>query len=85
VSEESQTGRNQDLGSDHLNYAAVRFQTKPKRHHRPASDREMEPNVDLGSDHLNYAALSFQTKPKRHRRPASDREMEPNVVYAATR
>ncbi|KAG7240113.1 hypothetical protein INR49_027967, partial [Caranx melampygus] len=30
VSEEPQTRRNQDLGSDHLNYAALSFQAKPK-------------------------------------------------------
>uniref|UniRef100_A0A671XXS3 Ig-like domain-containing protein n=1 Tax=Sparus aurata TaxID=8175 RepID=A0A671XXS3_SPAAU len=28
-----------------LNYAAVRFQAKPKRNRRPASEREMEPHV----------------------------------------
>ncbi|KAG7237533.1 hypothetical protein INR49_032236 [Caranx melampygus] len=45
VSEEPQTRRNKNLGPDDLNYAALSFQAKPKRHHRPASDREMEPNV----------------------------------------
>uniref|UniRef100_A0A671XV05 Ig-like domain-containing protein n=1 Tax=Sparus aurata TaxID=8175 RepID=A0A671XV05_SPAAU len=38
-----QTGTN--MGSDDLNYAAVRFQAKPKRNRRPASEREMEPHV----------------------------------------
>ncbi|KAF7642110.1 hypothetical protein LDENG_00264470 [Lucifuga dentata] len=31
--------------SDDLNYAALRFQSKPKRSRRPASDRQMESNV----------------------------------------
>ncbi|KAF3697578.1 hypothetical protein EXN66_Car013258 [Channa argus] len=37
--------RNQNLGSDDLNYAALSFQAKPKRKHRPTSDRKPEPNV----------------------------------------
>ncbi|KAL7375349.1 hypothetical protein ABVT39_015959 [Epinephelus coioides] len=38
-----QTGT--DLGSDELNYAALRFQAKPKRSRRPPSEREVEPHV----------------------------------------
>ncbi|XP_023252391.1 uncharacterized protein LOC111647016 [Seriola lalandi dorsalis] len=34
-----------NLGSGDLNYAALSFQTKPKRNRRPASERELEPNV----------------------------------------
>uniref|UniRef100_A0A671Y1C1 Ig-like domain-containing protein n=1 Tax=Sparus aurata TaxID=8175 RepID=A0A671Y1C1_SPAAU len=34
-----------NMGSGDLNYAAVRFQAKPKRNRRPASEREMEPQV----------------------------------------
>ncbi|KAL7375870.1 hypothetical protein ABVT39_025774 [Epinephelus coioides] len=34
-----------DLGSDELNYAALRFQAKPKRSRRPPSEREVEPHV----------------------------------------
>ncbi|KAI3376607.1 hypothetical protein L3Q82_017041 [Scortum barcoo] len=35
----------QNLDSDDLNYAALSFQAKAKRNHRPASGRELEPNV----------------------------------------
>uniref|UniRef100_A0A3B4XZC3 Uncharacterized LOC111647014 n=1 Tax=Seriola lalandi dorsalis TaxID=1841481 RepID=A0A3B4XZC3_SERLL len=45
VNEEPQTERNKNLGSGDLNYAALSFQTKPKRNRRPASERELEPNV----------------------------------------
>uniref|UniRef100_A0A671XV15 Immunoglobulin domain-containing protein n=1 Tax=Sparus aurata TaxID=8175 RepID=A0A671XV15_SPAAU len=34
-----------NMGSDDLSYAAVRFQAKPKRNRRPASEREMETHV----------------------------------------
>uniref|UniRef100_A0A3B4Y3C7 Uncharacterized LOC111647016 n=1 Tax=Seriola lalandi dorsalis TaxID=1841481 RepID=A0A3B4Y3C7_SERLL len=49
VNEEPQTERNkvkQLVGQrGDLNYAALSFQTKPKRNRRPASERELEPNV----------------------------------------
>uniref|UniRef100_A0A4W6CWK0 Immunoglobulin domain-containing protein n=1 Tax=Lates calcarifer TaxID=8187 RepID=A0A4W6CWK0_LATCA len=45
VNEEPQTERNKNLGSDDLNYAALSFQSKPKRKRRPPSERELEPNV----------------------------------------
>ncbi|XP_078020595.1 uncharacterized protein LOC144459803 isoform X1 [Epinephelus lanceolatus] len=45
VNEEQQPERNKDLGSDELNYAALRFQAKPKRSRRPPSEREVEPHV----------------------------------------
>ncbi|XP_078020593.1 uncharacterized protein LOC117246313 isoform X1 [Epinephelus lanceolatus] len=45
VNEEPQPERNKDLGSDELNYAALRFQAKPKRSRRPPSEREVEPHV----------------------------------------
>ncbi|XP_022607958.1 uncharacterized protein LOC111226929 [Seriola dumerili] len=45
VNEEPQPERNKNLGSGDLNYAALSFQTKPKRNHRPASQRELETNV----------------------------------------
>uniref|UniRef100_A0A3Q3LEM7 Immunoglobulin domain-containing protein n=1 Tax=Mastacembelus armatus TaxID=205130 RepID=A0A3Q3LEM7_9TELE len=35
----------QNRGPDHLNYAALSFQAKPKRNRRPASERQLEPNV----------------------------------------
>ncbi|XP_050923536.1 uncharacterized protein LOC127139594 isoform X3 [Lates calcarifer] len=45
VNEEPQTERNKNLGSDDLNYAALSFQSKAKRKHRPPSERELETNV----------------------------------------
>ncbi|XP_051231387.1 uncharacterized protein LOC127349566 [Dicentrarchus labrax] len=45
VKEEAQPERNKNLDSDDLNYAALRFQAKPKRNHRPAPERELEPHV----------------------------------------
>ncbi|XP_030285743.1 uncharacterized protein LOC115589154 [Sparus aurata] len=45
LNEGEQPGGNKNMGSDDLNYAAVRFQAKPKRNRRPASEREMEPHV----------------------------------------
>uniref|UniRef100_A0A3B4XZH9 Uncharacterized LOC111647006 n=1 Tax=Seriola lalandi dorsalis TaxID=1841481 RepID=A0A3B4XZH9_SERLL len=45
VNEEPQPERKKNLGSGDLNYAALSFQTKPKRNRRPASERELEPNV----------------------------------------
>ncbi|KAL7375615.1 hypothetical protein ABVT39_020783 [Epinephelus coioides] len=45
VNEEPQPERNKDLGSDELNYAALRFQAKPKRSRRPPPEREVEPHV----------------------------------------
>ncbi|XP_044039084.1 uncharacterized protein LOC122869820 [Siniperca chuatsi] len=45
VNEEPQPERNKNLGSDDLNYAALSFQAKAKRHRRPAPERELEPNV----------------------------------------
>ncbi|XP_030285745.1 uncharacterized protein LOC115589155 [Sparus aurata] len=45
VNEGEQPGGNKNMGSGDLNYAAVRFQAKPKRNRRPASEREMEPQV----------------------------------------
>ncbi|XP_030285742.1 uncharacterized protein LOC115589153 [Sparus aurata] len=45
VNEGEQPGENKNMGSDDLHYAAVRFQAKPKRNRRPASEREMEPHV----------------------------------------
>ncbi|KAL7375787.1 hypothetical protein ABVT39_023923 [Epinephelus coioides] len=45
VNEEPQPERNKDLDSDELNYAALRFQAKPKRSRRPPSEREVEPHV----------------------------------------
>ncbi|XP_044039081.1 uncharacterized protein LOC122869816 isoform X2 [Siniperca chuatsi] len=45
VNEELQQERNKNLGSDDLNYAALSFQAKAKRHRRPAPERELEPNV----------------------------------------
>ncbi|XP_071334056.1 uncharacterized protein [Trachinotus anak] len=45
VNEDPQTERNENLGSEDLNYAALSFQAKPKRNRRPASERELEPNV----------------------------------------
>ncbi|XP_032363544.1 uncharacterized protein LOC116676746 [Etheostoma spectabile] len=45
VNEELQPERNQDLGSDELNYAALNFQAKPKRSRRPAPVRELDPHV----------------------------------------
>ncbi|XP_051231389.1 uncharacterized protein LOC127349567 [Dicentrarchus labrax] len=45
VKEEAQPERNKNLDSDDLNYAALRFQAKPKRNHRPAPGRELEPHV----------------------------------------
>ncbi|GLD57226.1 uncharacterized protein AKAME5_002988000, partial [Lates japonicus] len=45
VNEEPQTERNKNLGSDDLNYAALSFQSKPKRKRRPPSERELESNV----------------------------------------
>uniref|UniRef100_A0A8C4GP10 Ig-like domain-containing protein n=1 Tax=Dicentrarchus labrax TaxID=13489 RepID=A0A8C4GP10_DICLA len=45
VKEEAQPERNKNLDSDDLNYTALRFQAKPKRNHRPAPERELEPHV----------------------------------------
>ncbi|XP_032400126.1 uncharacterized protein LOC116707330 isoform X3 [Etheostoma spectabile] len=45
VNEELQPERNQDLGSDELNYAALNFQAQPKRSRRPAPVRELDPHV----------------------------------------
>ncbi|XP_070711080.1 uncharacterized protein [Pempheris klunzingeri] len=45
VNREPQPGRNQNLASDDLNYAALSFQAKQKGNRRPASGRELEPNV----------------------------------------
>ncbi|XP_032400123.1 uncharacterized protein LOC116707077 isoform X2 [Etheostoma spectabile] len=45
VNEELQPERNQDLGSDELNYAALNFQAQPKRSRRPAPERKLEPHV----------------------------------------
>ncbi|XP_051231376.1 uncharacterized protein LOC127349557 isoform X1 [Dicentrarchus labrax] len=45
VKEEVQPERNENLDSDDLNYAALRFQAKPKRNRRPAPERELEPHV----------------------------------------
>ncbi|XP_023252383.1 uncharacterized protein LOC111647006 [Seriola lalandi dorsalis] len=45
VNEKPQPERKKNLGSGDLNYAALSFQTKPKRNRRPASERELEPNV----------------------------------------
>nr|ACU27028.1 novel immune-type receptor 29 [Dicentrarchus labrax] len=50
VKEEAQPERNKvnpPLTYTHydLNYAALRFQAKPKRNHRPAPERELEPHV----------------------------------------
>ncbi|XP_030287391.1 uncharacterized protein LOC115590249 [Sparus aurata] len=45
VNEGEQPGGNKNMGSDDLSYAAVRFQAKPKRNRRPASEREMETHV----------------------------------------
>ncbi|XP_039677599.1 uncharacterized protein LOC120572371 [Perca fluviatilis] len=45
ANEELKPERNQDLGSDELNYTALNFQAKPKRSGRPASERELEPHV----------------------------------------
>ncbi|XP_032400122.1 uncharacterized protein LOC116707077 isoform X1 [Etheostoma spectabile] len=42
---ELQPERNQDLGSDELNYAALNFQAQPKRSRRPAPERKLEPHV----------------------------------------
>lgn len=39
----------QNQGSDDLNYAAVTFHPKTDRNHRPAPDREVEPNVIYSS------------------------------------
>ncbi|XP_051800072.1 uncharacterized protein LOC127532442 isoform X3 [Acanthochromis polyacanthus] len=41
----SQTEKSENLRSDDLNYAAVTFQTKSKRHRRPAAERAMETHV----------------------------------------
>ncbi|XP_008285397.1 uncharacterized protein LOC103361164 [Stegastes partitus] len=35
----------QNLGSNEMNYAALSFHPPTRRNHRPASEREMEPNV----------------------------------------
>ncbi|XP_034713260.1 uncharacterized protein LOC117935233 [Etheostoma cragini] len=45
VNEELQPERNQDLGSDELNYAALNFKAQPERSRRPASERELDPHV----------------------------------------
>ncbi|XP_032400548.1 uncharacterized protein LOC116707330 isoform X4 [Etheostoma spectabile] len=45
VNEELQPERNQDPGSDELNYAALNFQAKPKRSRRPTPERELESHV----------------------------------------
>ncbi|KAM7366048.1 hypothetical protein PAMP_015517 [Pampus punctatissimus] len=45
ANEEPQPERNKNLGSEDLNYAALSFQTKPKRHRGPASEREKQLNV----------------------------------------
>uniref|UniRef100_A0A671XUP7 Immunoglobulin domain-containing protein n=1 Tax=Sparus aurata TaxID=8175 RepID=A0A671XUP7_SPAAU len=44
----------QNMGSDDLHYAAVRFQAKPKRNRRPASEREMEPHEATGTAARSY-------------------------------
>ncbi|XP_059210413.1 uncharacterized protein LOC131989241 [Centropristis striata] len=45
VNGKPQQETNKNLGADELNYAALRFQAKPKRSRRPACERELEPNV----------------------------------------
>ncbi|KAM7366049.1 hypothetical protein PAMP_015518 [Pampus punctatissimus] len=45
ANEEPQPERNKNLGSEDLNYAALSFQTKPKRNRGPASEREKQLNV----------------------------------------
>nr|ACU27027.1 novel immune-type receptor 28 [Dicentrarchus labrax] len=50
VKEEAQPERNKvnpplTYTNYDLNYAALRFQAKPKRNHRPAPERELEPHV----------------------------------------
>nr|XP_046237520.1 uncharacterized protein LOC124054986 [Scatophagus argus] len=45
MNKEVQPERKKKVGSDDLNYAALTFQAKPKRNHRHASERNMEPNV----------------------------------------
>uniref|UniRef100_A0A3Q3L292 Immunoglobulin domain-containing protein n=1 Tax=Mastacembelus armatus TaxID=205130 RepID=A0A3Q3L292_9TELE len=45
VHEEKMPEINKNRGPDHLNYAALSFQAKPKRNRRPASERQLEPNV----------------------------------------
>ncbi|KAK2862706.1 hypothetical protein Q5P01_002239 [Channa striata] len=45
VTEEPQPKPNKNLSSDDLNYAALRFQPKPKRNCRPATARDLEPNI----------------------------------------
>uniref|UniRef100_A0A3P8TIX7 Ig-like domain-containing protein n=1 Tax=Amphiprion percula TaxID=161767 RepID=A0A3P8TIX7_AMPPE len=45
VNGESQTEKSENLRSDDVNYAAVTFQTRLKRHHGPAAKREMETHV----------------------------------------
>ncbi|KAM8899880.1 uncharacterized protein AB9W97_010099 isoform 2-T2 [Spinachia spinachia] len=45
VNEKQGAERNKDLHSDEPNYAALRFQVKPKRDRRPACERELDSNV----------------------------------------
>ncbi|XP_037614595.1 uncharacterized protein LOC119481569 isoform X2 [Sebastes umbrosus] len=47
--EEQNPQRTKNQGSDDLNYAAVTFHPKTDRNHRPAPDREVEPNVIYSS------------------------------------
>uniref|UniRef100_A0A3Q3RQW2 Immunoglobulin domain-containing protein n=1 Tax=Mastacembelus armatus TaxID=205130 RepID=A0A3Q3RQW2_9TELE len=57
-----QTGTRNNRGPDHLNYAALSFQAKPKRNRRPASERQLEPNdtsetaAQHGTDALTYSS-----------------------------